>query len=34
MDRSMISEDIVLMAQKKSIASSKLGPTPDLTSSC
>lgn len=30
----MIHEDIVLMAQKKSVESSKLCPTPDFTSSC
>lgn len=35
MDRSVIHEDIVLlMAQKKSVGSCKLGPTPDFTSSC
>lgn len=30
MDRSMIHEDIVLMAQKKSVGSSKIGSTPDF----
>lgn len=34
MGRSMIPEEIVLMAQKMSVGSSELGPAPDFSSSC